>query len=158
MKTFFQPISEDNKLLKILSFDCQKCVALLKLPHKAWYFFQPIYFWNLTIFDGNFKSLLNLTTSKSPVNSTTVFAFVCRELYTAKDSNLIASAVYGRPCNMLVKDTTKIIWLFCDDGYAIILATEKSTTEVKLIEIIYPMVIHSFLPPDWVFGIDRKNR
>lgn len=85
-KAFYNLLgSTEAECIKI-SFDCQKNLALPKLPDQAAYFSQQINFYNLTLVVGN---------SKTDLNENNVLSYVWLETKANKNSNAIASAVHG---------------------------------------------------------------
>ncbi|KAK5648202.1 hypothetical protein RI129_003094 [Pyrocoelia pectoralis] len=109
------------KLLKYpktatFSFDCQKNLALPRLPDQAAYFSQQINYNNLTVVSGS---------SNTKLTSQNVFSYVWTEIDSPKDSNAIASA--------------------------------ESPQHIKKLTVTFPIVGHSFIPPDRVFGLIEKD-
>lgn len=84
-KAFFDMLKYENPTVKVMSFDCQKNMPLPKIPDQITYYSRQLYFHNFTIVDG---------TSKSTLTKENVFSYCWTENDFAKDSNLIASAVY----------------------------------------------------------------
>lgn len=158
-QAFFTMLKAEDPSLKILSFDCQKNMALPKIPDQSTYYCRQLYFYNFTIVEGH---------SKSPLTKENVFSYCWTEDEYAKDANLIVSAVYHRlhntaylpECNKLRimadgcsgqnKNTMLIamlsMWLIQD-----------APAHIKLVEIVFPVVGHSFLPADRVFARIEKE-
>lgn len=86
-KAFYKFLSDQNEEIIIFSFDCQKNQNLPKVPDQSTYFSRQISLHNFTIVERNSRSAL------TPKN---VFSYVWTEDCYAKDSNLIASAVFDR--------------------------------------------------------------
>lgn len=145
----------------ILSFDCQKNLVLPKVPDQSAYFSRQLYLYNLTICQGP---------SRGPQGSSNTFIYAWLETEALKGSNQIASAVFHRLMNTIIEETVSHIKLFCDgcggqNKNSIVLGMlaywlkTKAPRHIKKITVIFPVVGHSFLPPDRVFGnIEREIR
>ena len=156
-KAFFEKVREENPNLKAFSFDCEKNLNLLKLPDQVAYYLRNIYLFNFTIVEGS---------SKSKLTPTNVFAYCWTENIFPKAANEIASALYHR-----LKSTDfsscQIVRLVADgcagqNKNTIMLAMlSKWMTEapqnVKQIELVFPVVGHSYIPPDRVFAKIEKE-
>lgn len=156
-KAFFGFVKEETLDLLTLSFDCEKNLCLPKTPDQSAYYSRQINFYNFTIVQGS---------SKSTLEPSNVFAYCWGENAFPKASNEIASAVYHRLQNT---DLTgiKTIRLIAD-GCA---GQNKNTTvlgmcakwlteapsHIKTMELIFPIVGHSFIPPDRVFARIEKQ-
>ena len=158
-KAFYDLLRDANPRIAILSFDCQKNLPLPKIPDQACYFSMQINLYNFTVVTGHSKSSLNPETVKS---------FIWTESDRQRSSNEIVSAVFyslkhfnfnqeveqvrlvADGCGGQNKNTTMVgmiqYWLQC-----------CSPPHIKCVELVFPIVGHSFLPPDRVFAqIERK--
>lgn len=156
-KAFFDFVKEEAPNMLTLSFDCEKNLCLPKTPDQSAYYSRQINLFNFTIVQGS---------SKSKLEPSNVFAYCWSENSFPKASNEIASAVYHRLQNT---DLTgiKIVRLIAD-GCA---GQNKNTTVlgmcakwltdappgVTTLEIVFPIVGHSFIPPDRVFAQIEKQ-
>lgn len=156
-KAFYKKLKERRPDLLTISFDCQKNQMLPRLPDQASYFSRKIPTYNFTIVQGD---------SKTPLNPSNVFIYVWNETVLPKGSNEIASAVFHRLVNT---DFTGIKKLrLVADGCG---GQNKNSTIITMlhhwlikfapediiIELLFPMVGHSFLPPDRVFGFIERD-
>uniref|UniRef100_S4PMR1 DUF7869 domain-containing protein n=1 Tax=Pararge aegeria TaxID=116150 RepID=S4PMR1_9NEOP len=149
----------DNEI--IFSFDCQKNLVLPKVPDQSAYFSRQLYTYNLTVCQGP---------SRGAQNCLNTFIYTWLETEAKKGSNQIASAVFHRLMNTNFEDTVSHIKLFCDgcggqNKNSIVLGMlaywlkTKAPRHIKKLTLIFPVVGHSFLPPDRVFGnIEREIR
>lgn len=160
-KAFFDMLKYENPTVKVMSFDCQKNMQLPKIPDQITYYSRQLYLHNFTIVDG---------TSKSILTKENVFSYCSTENEFANYSNLIASAVDHRLCNTYYPTECKTLRLMAD-GCA---GQNKNSTmmamlskwliqdapeQIKMIEVVFPVVGHSYLPPDRVFArIEKKLR
>lgn len=158
-KAFYDLLRDANPRIAIFSFDCQKNLPLPKIPDQACYFSMQINLYNFTVVSGHSKSSLNPQTVKS---------FIWTESDRQRSSNEIVSAVFytlkhfsfnqeiervrlvADGCGGQNKNTTMVgmiqYWLQC-----------CSPPNVKTVELVFPIVGHSFLPPDRVFAqIEKK--
>ncbi|CAH2089032.1 unnamed protein product [Euphydryas editha] len=154
---FFGYVKEEQSDLLTLSFDCQKNLCLPKTPDQSAYYSRQVNLFNFTIVQGS---------SKSKLEPSNVFAYCWVENSFPKASNQIASALYHRLQNTEL-DGIKTVRLIAD-GCA---GQNKNTTvlamctkwlaeaprHVKTLEIIFPIVGHSFIPPDRVFAQLEKE-
>lgn len=157
-KAFFKLLREGKPTTITLCFDCQKNMAVPKLFDQAAYFSRQISFYNFGIVQG---------TSKSALTKENVFLYVWGEHERPKGSNEISSAVYHRLCNLEIPENIDCIRLFADgcggqNKNTILMTmcshwlTTKSPSNIKKMEIIFPVVGHSFIPPDRVFARIEK--
>lgn len=156
---FYILLRENNESELVLSYDCQKNLVLPKIPDQAAYYKRQLYFYNFTICEGHSKVSLNSTKNK--------YSYLWTENQYGKGSNQIASAVYHRLINSDLEHVT-VVKLF-SDGCG---GQNKNTTvvgmigrwllkdapkNVKKVVLYFPVVGHSFIPPDRVFGVlERK--
>lgn len=148
-EAFFHLVREEQNHMITFYFDCQKNCPMLKLPDRSTYYSRQFYLFNFTVVQGSSKAKL------SPDNT---FAYCWTEDTFAKGSNEIASAVYHRLCST---DWTNIstVRLIADgcggqnkNSTVIFMLAKWLTSEapvnIKVIGLIFPVVGHSFIPPD----------
>lgn len=158
-KAFFRLLKYPKPNTVSFSFDCQKNLALPRLPDQAAYFSQQINYNNFTIVFG---------TSKTQLTPANVYAYLWTEVDTQKNANTIASAVrhalsshtfdpsvtkinlFADGCGGQNKNTTMMTML----AYWLL---KESPENIKKIELTFPIVGHSFIPPDRVFGLIEKE-
>ncbi|CAH2088921.1 unnamed protein product [Euphydryas editha] len=158
-KAFYNLLQTNEEHVITLSFDCQKNMMLDTLPDQSAYFSRQINFYNFTVVVG---------TSKSKLEKENVFMYYWNEAERPKGSNEISSAVFHCLKNIIIPRTVDTIKLFADGCGG----QNKNTTMIgmcskflftyaprslKKIEIIFPIVGHSFLPPDRVFAKIEKT-
>lgn len=159
-KAFYSLLKEDKEDLLILSFDCQKNQPMPKVSDQITYYSRQLYLYNFTIVVGH---------SKSQLNSKNVFAYTWTEDLLPKASNEIASAVFHCLSTVVAEhEKAKTVRLVADGcsgqnkntsvlGMACKYLIDHAPERLKTIEIVFPIVGHSFLPPDRVFAqIEKK--
>lgn len=158
---FYELLREEKCGMITMSFDCQKNMALPKLPDSSAYFSSQLNLYNFAIVVGN---------SKSKLSKENVFCYHWCENERQKGSNEIASAVYHRLCNTDFKGvhTLRLVADGCGGQnknrtlmYMLMkwLNSDSYAHDVKCIEVIFPIVGHSFIPPDRVFAqIEKRLR
>lgn len=155
---FYILLREQNDNELVLSYDCQKNLVLPKIPDQAAYYKRQLYLYNFVICEGS---------SNASLNSQNTYSYLWTENQYAKGSNQIASAVYHKLQNSNLENVTTVK-LF-SDGCG---GQNKNTLVVSMIArwlvkdaprhvtnvvLYFPVVGHSFIPPDRVFGIlERK--
>lgn len=155
-KAFFSLLKTAEDGVLILSYDCQKNMALPKLPDQSCYYSRQLYLYNFSIVEG---------TSKSPLTKDNVFANVWTEESFSKDSNTISSSVYNRLNNTNLNGIRTVTLV--SDGCG---GQNKNKTmvtmcckwllehpTVKTVELVFPVTGHYYLPADRVFGITEKR-
>lgn len=158
-KSFFQLLKNPTPNSISFSFDCQKNLALPRLPDQSAYFSQQINYHNFTVVCGN---------SKTKLNPTNVFSYLWTEIEAGKDSNVIASAVKHVLNNTNFADSVRKVNLFADgcggqNKNTIVMSMlaywlrNEAPRNIQCIELIFPIVGHSFIPPDRVFGLIEKD-
>ncbi|CAK1582017.1 unnamed protein product [Parnassius mnemosyne] len=158
-QAFFNYLKEDSPNVFILSYDCQKNMPLPKIPDQSTYYSRQIYLFNFTIVAGS---------SKSQLNKDSTFSYVWTEDRFPKDSNCKASAIYHRLNATTFPLQINTVRLMADGWMAgqnknttVVGMCQKWFTEapqhIKKMEIIFPVVGHSFLPADRVFGRIEKE-
>lgn len=136
-----------------LSYDCQKNLVLPKIPDQAAYYARQLYLFNFTICEGS---------SQSPQNKSNTFSYIWYENEYPKGCNQIASALHHRLCNSNL-DGVSSVRLFSDGcggqnknkgmlGMLSYWLLFEAPNNVEKVEMWYPIVGHSFIPPDRVFG------
>lgn len=157
-KAFFDALRTDVEGTKILSYDCQKNLILPKLPDQSSYYLRQLYYYNFTVCEG-------LSTDKQTQNNT--FCYIWTENDYQKGSNQIASAIYHRLCNTNLEGITtiKLVSDGCGGqnknsimvGMVCTWLAKDSPESVKNVTLLFPVVGHSFIPPDRVFGRIEKE-
>lgn len=156
---FFKLLKTPKLNTTYFSFDCQKNLALPRLPDQAAYFSQQINYNNFTVVAG---------TSKDKLRPRNVFSYLWTEIDSRKDSNTIASALQHALKNFDFDPSIETVRLFADGcggqnkntNMMAMLAywlLKESPKHIKHIELIFPIVGHSFLPPDRIFGLIEKD-
>lgn len=156
-KAFFNLLQEERTGLLIMSFDCQKNMTLPKVPDQRAYFSRQWSFYNFTIVEGN---------SHASLDQSNVHIYCWNETDRPKSSNEIASAVFHRLSNSNLDnvDTIRLVADGCggqNKNSTIMGMVSKwllsAPENVKVVEIIFPIVGHSYIPPDRVFAnIEKK--
>ncbi|XP_050302158.1 uncharacterized protein LOC126740258 [Anthonomus grandis grandis] len=158
-KTFFKLLKYTKPTTVTFSFDCQKNLALPRLPDQSAYFSQQINYHNFTVVCGSSQTQLRVTN---------VFSYLWTEIQSPKHSNAITSAVRDVLINFNFENSVTKINLFADgcggqNKNTIMMAMlahwlqEGAPKNIKCLELIFPMVGHSFIPPDRVFGLVEKD-
>ncbi|KAJ8910639.1 hypothetical protein NQ315_012507 [Exocentrus adspersus] len=156
---FFQLLKEDREDLITLSFDCQKNLILPKVPDQTAYYSRQLYLYNFTIVQG---------TSQSKLTKQNVFSYHWTENEFGKGSNEISSAVFDRLNKIEFNPTVTTVRLMADGcsgqnknttliGMCCKWLSEIAPEHVENVEVIFPVVGHSFLPADRVFGNIEKG-
>lgn len=157
-KCFFTFLREYDQQTLSISFDCQKNQVLPRVPDQAAYYSRQLYIYNFTIVIGN-------ATNTFPKENVRIHTWT--ENVHAKSSNEIASAVFNLlsetdftgikklrmladGCGSQNKNSTMIAmvsyWL-----------TSCAPSNVKMVELIFPVPGHSFMPADRIFGYIEKD-
>lgn len=158
-KAFYNLLKTEDENILVMSFDCQKNMMLPKLPDQSSYFSRQINFYNFSVVVG---------TSKSKLEHKNVFMYYWNEAERPKSSNEITSAVFHTLCIIDIPDRITTIRLFADGcggqnknvtmiGMRCKWLFTHAPQHVKNVEIIFPVVGHSFLPPDRVFAKIEKE-
>nr|CAH7744237.1 unnamed protein product [Callosobruchus chinensis] len=157
---FYDLLREDNPKIATFSFDCQKNLPLPKIPDQACYFSMQINLYNFTMVTGHSKSRLNPETVKS---------FIWTECGRQRSSNEIVSAVFYALKNFSFDEEVERVRLVADGCWG---QNKNSTmvgmvqywlqccspSHIKCVELVYPVVGHSFFPPDRAFAQIEKKR
>lgn len=156
---FFQLLQEARDDLITLSFDCQKNLILPKVPDQTAYYSRQLYLYNFTIVQG---------TSQSKLTKQNVFSYYWTENEFGKGSNEVSSAVFDRLNKFEFDPTVTVVRLMADGcsgqnknttliGMCSKWLSERAPEHIQNIEVIFPVVGHSFLPADRVFGNIEKG-
>lgn len=157
-KAFYKILQEENETIKTITFDCQKNQPLPKLTDQSAYFSRQFNFYHFAIVDGN---------SKAKLNKENVYSYHWCEVVHKKGWNEIVSAVYHYLQQITFNEKIKILRVVCDGcsgqnkNTAMVVLLGKwlyceAPRYVKKVEVIYPIVGHSFIPPDRVFAKIEK--
>lgn len=155
---FFELLKEARDDLITLSFDCQKNLVLPKVPDQSAYYSRQMYLHNFTIVQG---------TSQSKLTKQNVFSYYWTENEFGKGSNEVSSAVFDRLNKIDFDPAVTTVRLMADGcsgqnknttliGMCCKWLSERAPEHVQNIEVIFPVVGHSFLPADRVFGNIEK--
>lgn len=156
-KAFFEFLKEENPELLTISFDCQKNQVLPKLPDQSVYYSRQLYIYNFTAVTGS---------SHSPLTKENVSIYTWTEDQYNKGSNEISSAVFHK-LNQEDFTNKKVVRLVADgcggqNKNSILMAMcikwlgHCAPPSVTKLEVIFPVVGHSFIPPDRVFARIEK--
>lgn len=150
-QAYYELLRESPPETLTFSFDCEKNLALPRLPDQQAYYSRQVYLYNFAVVQG---------TSRGKINPSTVKCFCWTENEFKKGSNEIASCIYHILVTTNCEGISKIR-LMCDECGG----QNKNTTLVGMcakwlssqevvstLEIIFPVRGHSFIPPDRVFG------
>jgi hypothetical protein len=151
---FFDLVREEKPDMITLCFDCEKNLALPKIPDSITYYSRQLYLYNFTITEGS---------SHGQLNPNTVWCYTWMEDEYCKGSNEIASALLHRLNNLTISANVKVIRLIADGcpgqnkNSTLLTAVSswllhKAPQEVTELELVFPVTGHSFIPPDCVFG------
>lgn len=162
-KAFYDMVRKPDDRVIMYSYDCQKNLVLPKVPDQAAYYSRQLYYYNFTMCQGFSKD-------RQPKEN--VFIYVWKEHEAAKGSNEIASAIYDRLCHTEYSENVEEVRLVSDGcggqnkntSVVAMLSywlTHDAPKHIKTIQMIFPIVGHSYIPPDRVFGriekVIRKN-
>lgn len=158
-KSFYALLKQDSPECETFSFDCEKNLAIPKIPDQKAYFSMQVNFYNFGVVVGNSNTKL------SPQN---VWCYVWTEADRPKGANEIASAIYNTLKNYTFRPETKIVRLFCDGcggqnknsiliGMICYWFNCISPPNIEEVQVIFPVVGHSYIPPDRVFGNIEKT-
>ncbi|XP_050303477.1 uncharacterized protein LOC126741171 [Anthonomus grandis grandis] len=156
-KSFFAFLKQNSDEVVNISFDCQKNLPLPKLPDQQAYFSMQINFFNFGVVIDKGLSL----------TKENVRCYTWTKVERPKSSNEIASAIHHTLSTDEFKATNKIIRLFCDGcggqnknsifiGMLCNWFNSNAPPNIEEIQVFFPVVGHSFMPPDRVFGNIEK--
>lgn len=160
-KAFYSFLRDTSQHLTIISFDCQKNLCLPKVQDQEAYYLRQLYLYNFTVVKGH---------SKSNLNKENCFSYCWTEDKYEKSSNEIASFLLNFLLQTDFHDNTTTVRLVADgcggqNKNRMILVMccfwllKNAPENVKLVELLFPVRGHSFIPPDRVFGnIERDLR
>ena len=150
---FYELIRHSNEQEITFSFDCQKNQPLPKIPNQSAYYLCQLYLYNFTICLGN---------SKEPQGKDKTFSYVWLENEYRKGSNQIASALHHRlmSTDLTNYQSIKLVADGCGGqnknktliGMLCKYLAEEAPASVTQITLVFPVVGHSFIPPDRIFG------
>lgn len=151
---FYALLQETREDLATFSFDCQKNLAVPKLPDQSAYFSMQINFYHLAIVCGS---------SKAKLNQENVRSYVWTEIDHQRSSNEISSALHHTLLQFNFTEKAKVVRLICDGcgaqnknstviGMLVYWLQCEAPPQIKNVELIFPVVGHSYIPPDRVFG------
>lgn len=159
-KAFFDLVKEKREDLITFCFDCEKNLALPKIPDQSCYYSRQLYLYNFAVTVG---------CSKDKLDKSNTFCYTWTEDEHKKGSNEIASAIYHRLLNTNFQEK-KVVRLVADGcggqnkNLTVIAACsfwllQKAPKNIEVVELVFPVTGHSFIPPDRVFGnIEKKIR
>ncbi|GBP44071.1 hypothetical protein EVAR_85225_1 [Eumeta japonica] len=158
-KAFYEILREQRSDLLTMSFDCQKNLGLPKVPDQSAYYSRQYNFYNFTIVVGS---------SKAKLTKDNIFSYVWNKTSHNKGSNEIISAVHHFLTNLEFKEEIKVLRIVADGcssqnkntGMLAMLGkwlTIEAARHVKKVEIIFPVVGHSFISHDRIFAQIEKD-
>lgn len=157
-KAFFQLLKEECDDLITISFDCQKNMVLPKIADSAAYYSRQLYMYNFGVVIGS---------SHSALTKENVFLYPWTEDKYPKGSSQIASAMYHCLKHLNTEGKTRIR-LFADgcggqNKNTIMISMvsfwfqKDAPLHITNVEVIFPIVGHSYIPPDRVFAKIEKE-
>lgn len=158
-KAFYELIRERKDDLLIFSFDCQKNQVLPKVPDQSAYYSRQLYEYNFTVVIGDSK----MKQTKENVN-----IYHWNESEYHKGANEIVSAVYHCLTTTFIPEQIKRVRLVADGcggqnknmtmiGMISSWFLNNAPKHLNGIELLFPMVGHSYLPADRVFARIEKS-
>lgn len=155
---FYQLLKDPSENVLVLSLDCQKNMPIPKVPDQKAYYSRQLYVYNLCIVVGH---------SKMPLTKDNVFIYTWLEHERTKSSNEIAFCLYHRLKETNIPLEVKTLRLIADgcggqNKNSIMITMlmkwfhSAAPRHLKYIEVVFPVVGHSFMPPDRVFGNIEK--
>lgn len=155
---FYEMLKSEEDEAFFMSFDCQNNLLLPRVPDQSTYFSRQFSLYNFTIVNGNSKSKLTKENvhsytwceSEYPKNSNSISSCVYYHLLKSNLDGKTAVKCFSDGCGGQNKNTILIAmlskWLVTD-----------APQEIKTVDITFPIVGHSFIPPDRVFGNVEKD-
>lgn len=155
---FYQRLRNPKPNESMFTLDCEKTQPVPKLPIGAAYFKRQLGMNNFTVVSGH---------SKSTLDKTNVLSFTWHEGQAKKGVNEIASSLYHSFKRFTFDQNHSEVVVAMDNT----VSTNKSQgmlvmtmywlhnhapKHIKQVELLFPVVGHSFLPPDRVFGMNEK--
>lgn len=158
-KEFFNALKKTEDSTLVLSYDCQKNQVLPKVPDQAAYYSRQLYIYNFTVCRGS---------SKDPLEKNNVFIYTWLENKFPKGCNEIASCVFHNLRTVPIAPNISKVRLFSDGcggqnkntlivGMCAKWLLNYAPAHVTTLEFYFPVVGHSFLPPDRVFARIEKT-
>ncbi|CAG9792698.1 unnamed protein product [Diatraea saccharalis] len=157
-KMFYTYLREHDKNTFTISFDCQKNQVLPKVADQAAYYSRQLYIYNFTVVIGT-------STNKFPKEKVRIYTWT--ENVYGKSSNEIASAVFHLLSNTNLEGKNKIRIMADGCGsqnknstmiaMCAFWLTTSAPKEIKIVELIFPVPGHSFMPADRIFGLIEKE-
>lgn len=156
-KAFFEQLKEKRDGLLTISFDCQKNLVLPKIPDQSTYYSRQLYIYNFTTVVGH---------SHAPLTKDNVKIFTWTEDEHAKGANEIASCVFYTLNNSNLEgiDTLRLVADGCggQNKNTIMICMlfkwlSSISSSIRTIELVFPVVGHSYIPPDRVFATIEKE-
>lgn len=160
-KEFFNALKKKEDNVMVLSYDCQKNHVLPKVPDQSAYYSRQLYTCNFTVCRG---------TSKDSLGNDNVYIYNWLENEFPKGCNEIASSVFHNLKTVPIPPNVTKVRLFADGcggqnkntvivGMASKWLQNHAPEHVTHLEFYFPVVGHSFLPPDRVFArIEKRTR
>lgn len=160
-QAFYRFLKTECDNIQSFSFDCQKNLALPKLADQSAYFSQQFNLYNFTVVKGS---------SSTELNPENVTSYLWTDQHLPKNSSVIASALFDVLSKFNFSEEITIVRLFADGcagqnknsiviGMLAAWLYRIAPNHISKIEFIFPVVGHSYMPPDRVFGlIERKVR
>ncbi|CAH1112180.1 unnamed protein product [Psylliodes chrysocephalus] len=147
---FFEILRTKEEGTLTMSFDCQKNKAVPKMPDSSAYFSSQPNFYNFATVVGTDK-----------LQKQNVHCYYWNESQLSKGSNEITGAIYHRLYNTDIENFSTLRLIA--DGFG---GQNKNNTlitmlmkwffsinkHIQSVKIIFPIVGHSFIPPDRVFA------
>lgn len=158
-QAFYWYLKMECNNIQCFSFDCQKNLALPKLADQSAYFSQQFNLYNFTVVKGS---------SGTQLNPETVASYLWTDAHLPKNSSVIASAIFDVLTKFNFSEEITTVRLFADGcagqnknsiviGMLAAWLCKLAPNNISKIEFIFPVVGHSYMPPDRVFGlIERK--
>ncbi|CAH4029819.1 unnamed protein product [Pieris brassicae] len=152
-KAFYDLVREEYADVMTFCFDCQINCPMPKLPDQTTYYSRQLYLYNCTVIQGTSKD--------------NTFAYCWTEDTFAKGSNEIASVVFHRlhSIDFIGIKTVRLIADGCggqNKNSTMVTMIVKWLTNyapetVKVVEIVFHVGGHSFIPPDRIFVMIEKD-
>ncbi|CAG5001798.1 unnamed protein product [Parnassius apollo] len=151
-KAFYEILQEQRSDLLTISFECQKNLGQPKVPDQSAYYSRQYNFYNLVV-----------GSTKAKLTKENIFAYTWNETIHNKGSNEIISAVHHFLTNVDIKEEIKVLRTIADgcsgqnknSGMVAMLGkwlTTEAPRHIKRVEIVFPVVGHSFIPTDRLFA------
>lgn len=151
--TFYEKLRDKKDDEIILSYDCMKNLVLPKVPDQEAYYRRQFYLYNFTVCQGDSKSVQSKENTVSYVwleneyqkGSVQIASALHHKLTMIDWSGISTVRLFSDGCGGQNKNTTVLFmlsnWLL-----------NEAPAHVKTVVLCFPIVGHSFIPPDRVFG------